>query len=186
MNSMLDKKMLLLDSIGFDSVADFFNNVFVNKSMLVFSGFLAALLGTLDIFIEAHVYSPAKAIYVLFAATIFDIMLGISVAVRDKKFDAYKLNRAWARLVTQIAIVALLHHTDLVWEMVNDWMVNTLLLAFVLATIWSSFKNAYSLGWIQPATYLMLEKILSIQELFDGIVKKLFKQKVKENQKEKD
>lgn len=187
MVGILKKKIIILDSVGFESISDFFGNILATKGIMATSGIIVGFLTYMDSFIELNIYSPARGIYILFAATIFDIMLGISVAVRDKAFDAYKLNKAWVRLVVQITIIGLLHQSNIVWELVNDWMVNTLLLAFVLTTIWSSFKNAHKLGWIQPSTFIVLQRILSIDDIFkkifDSIIKKESKKSKKDDKK---
>lgn len=176
-----NKKFLLLEGMGFDSIADYTNNVFVNKGLLAFSALLMGFFCGVDHFIAINIFNPSKGIYILFGATFLDVLLGVSVAVASKKedgtskFDSYKFGRAWVRFVTQIAFIFLFFQISIVWEMVNNWMVSTLLLAFVLATFWSAFKNAYALGWIQPATYKMLERILSVEEVFNSVVKKMFK-----------
>lgn len=174
-NMLFNKKLLLLDSVGFNSFSDFLSSVFVNKGLLLIAGIVAGIVSTIDHFITTNIFDPSKGIWILLAATFLDVLLGISVGVKEKKFDAYKLNRAWIRVVTQIAFVFLMNQVTLVWDMINDWMVNTLLLAFILATVWSAFKNAYKLKWIQPATYEILEKILSIEDIFQTILTKIFK-----------
>ena len=170
-----NKKWIFFDSFGFDSLSDFVHNLVSPKSILVIAGVTSAIMATVDHFIEASIYSPARGIYILFFTTVFDIMLGISVAVKENRFDTYKLMRAWIRLVVQIIIIGLLNQSNMVWDMVNDWMVNTLLLAFVLTTLWSAFKNAYKLRWIQEDTYLILQRILSVEQIFDKVIKSLFK-----------
>lgn len=174
-------KFIILDGMGFESITDYIQNVFVNKGLLISSGIITAVVCSIDHFVNASIFSPSKGIYILFGATFFDVLLGISVAVANKKkdgtshFDAYKLGRAWMRLATQIGFIFLLFQISHVWPLVSSWMVSTLLLAFVMATFWSAFKNAYKLKWIQPSTYEWLEKILSIQEIFNTVVKKMFK-----------
>ena len=176
-----NKKFLLLEGMGFDSITDYAQNVFVNKGLLAFSALLMGFFCGVDHFIAINIFDPSKGVYILFGATFLDVLLGVSVAVAAKKengtskFDSYKFGRAWVRFVTQIAFIFLFFQISLVWDMVNNWMVSTLLLAFVLATFWSAFKNAYALGWIQPSTYKMLEKILSVEEVFNSIVRKVFK-----------
>lgn len=170
-----NKKWIFFDSVGFESMHDFVNNLVSPKIILAIAGVLSAIMISIDQFIEASIFSPAKGIYILFFTTLFDIMLGISVAVKEKRFDTYKLMRAWIRLVVQIIIIGLLHQSNMVWEMVNDWMVNTLLLAFVLTTLWSAFKNAYKLKWIQEDTYLILQRILSVDQIFNQFIRKFFK-----------
>lgn len=182
---MFKKKIIILDSVGFDSMGDFLSNILVSKYLLVFSGIFVAAIGYVDRFIEMNIYSPAKGIYILFLVTVFDILLGISVAIKDKSFDSYRFNRAWIRLVVQIVIVGLLNQSNIVWELVNDWMVNTLLLAFVLTTLWSAFKNANKLKWVQSETFLILERILGIEDIFNKFVKGLFKNDLKKNKKDK-
>ena len=183
MEGILKRKTIILDSVGFDSVSDFFSNILATKGVMAASGIIVGILTYMDRFIELNIYSPSRAIYILFFSTIFDILLGISVAVRDKSFDAYKLNKAWVRLVVQITIIGLLNQSNMVWDLVNDWMVGTLLLAFVLTTIWSAFKNANKLGWIQPSTFLILQRILSIDDIFRNIIESIFKNEEKKSKK---
>ena len=171
---LFNKKILFLDSVGFNSLSDFLSNVFVNKWLLTIAGVIGGLFTMFDHFIQTNIFDPSKGIWILVGATVLDVLLGVSVGVKEKKFDAYKFNRAWIRMTTQIAFVFLLNQVSLVWELVNFWLVSTLLLAFVLATVWSAFKNAYKLRWIQPSTYKIMEKLLSIEEIFNSIAKKLF------------
>ena len=171
---MFNKKILLLDSVGFNSLSDYLNNVFVNKWLLVTAGVLGGIFSTIDHFINANVFCPSRGIWVLAGATLLDVLLGVIVSFKEKKFDVYKLNRAWIRLATQIVFVFLINQITIVWELINDWLVSTLLLAFVVATTWSAFKNAYKLKWIQPFTYKIIERILTVEKVFNEAIKKLF------------
>lgn len=179
MVSILKRKSIILDSVGFESISDFFSNILATKGVMAASGIIVGILTYMDRFIELNIYSPSRAIYILFLSTIFDVMLGISVAVRDNSFDAYKLNKALVRFIVQVVMIGLLNQSNIVWEMVNDWMVSTLLLAFVLTTIWSSFKNAHKLGWIQPSTFIILQRILSIDDIFKKVIESIFKNEAK-------
>lgn len=172
----LNKKWLILDSVGFDSIGDFFSNVFMTKGILIGSATLMAILGIIDQFVAAQIYDPAKGIYILFFTTLFDVTLGVSVSIHQKDgFDSYKFGRAFARFATQVVFVAILHQSNLIWPIVADWIVSTLLFAFILSTLWSAFKNAHKLKWVQESTFLMIEKLLSIQNLFEIIVNKVMK-----------
>lgn len=180
MSFMLEKNTIL-SLIGFDNLKDFVGSVVVNKGVLFVGGAVAGLSVALDQFIAINIYSPSRGVYLLFLATILDIMLGVSVAVKESTFQARKLSKAMIRLVVQICFVGLLNQSYIVWDFVAHWMVSTLLLSFVLTTFWSAFKNAYELGWIQRDTYFMLEKLLSIDEVVNQFLKHLFK-----NTKKKD
>lgn len=171
---IFNRKSIIFDSVGFDSMSDFMHNILATKWIFAMAGIFAAIITSIDTFIEINVFSPSRGIWILFAATIFDIILGISVAFKEKSLDAGKFNRAWIRFVVQVIIIGLLNQSNIVWEMVNDWIVNTLLLAFVLTTIWSSFKNAYKLRWIQPDTFLALQRIFGAEEAFKEFIKQMF------------
>ena len=157
-----------LEAVGFETIGDFINTIFIKKAgVYLYAGILHGAFEFLDRFIENNVYSPSSGVYILFIITVLDILLGISKSVKNRNFDAYKLSRAWARFFVHIMIIGILYRMNQVWpSFIRAWMVDTIILSFSMATLWSVFKNAHELRWIQPSTYAMLERILSVEEVF--------------------
>jgi len=107
-----------------------------------------------------------------------DVVVGIACAIKEQRFSGAKLQRAFMRFVVQVFIVAMSYQMSLIWPVfIRQWMVDAILISFNLATLWSIIENAYSLNWIQPATYTMLKRLISIDELF----KKIFNNKPKKD-----
>lgn len=163
----------ILESVGFDTWGEFIGSVFVIKMKSVYLlGVGLSLLWTfIDGFIEDNIFSPALGIYILAALTFMDVMLGISRAVREERFTGIKFQRSTMRFVVQLFIIGISFQMVKVWPVViRPWMVDAVLISFNLATLWSIIENAYALRWIQPATYVMLKRIISI----DSLIQKFF------------
>lgn len=174
---LLNKKILLLETVGFDSIKDLWIAVFgikMKTSIPMLAVTLSYCLEFISSFIERNIYSPVLGVYLLFLFTIVDIVVGLSKAIRFRKegegngIDASRLSRAMARFVMQIFIVGGIFQMSKVWEFViRNWMVDAVILSFTITTLWSSIQNAYRLGWIERKSYEHLESIVNVDKLFN-------------------
>src|SRR5690606_10145058 len=100
--------------------------------------------------------------------SVFDFILGISNSVMTKKteFNSWRISRSAVRFVVQTIFVAILFNMSLIWSVfIQSWIVDSLLLIFILSTFWSAFENAKDLGLVTQEQFEMVESFVSIKKL---------------------
>jgi hypothetical protein len=168
MKNLLKSKIGVLTTVGFENAGDFLATVFAwgRSTLYVLAIALSGIIKAVDMFLEKDVYRASTGIYILFWASLFDMLLGLSKAVRDNNVSGSKMGRAMVRFVVQVFLVGVMYKMHHVWPWaVYVWMVDVILITFVLSTVWSIIKNAKILGYINEETYTMLEGLLSIHAL---------------------
>ena len=168
-----------LHLLGFESINDFFGAVFALKyKVLSFYtygfaiGGMVAFVRTISDSTAIYIYSPPAGIAILAIVSVFDFLLGISNSVINKKtdFNSWRISRSAVRFVVQTIFVAILFNMSLIWSIfIQSWIVDSLLLIFILSTFWSAFENAKDLGLVTKDQFETVEEFISIRKLIGKI-----------------
>ena len=173
----MPNKYNILNEIGFSGTDDLVSAVLGLKNNLTFIATIGVALGSIfsiiQNFINAYVYTPANGVFILFAATIFDIVLGLYKAVYFKEgIDPKKISRALIRFVIQIILVGIFTNMHLVFShFIYSWMVDTVLIIFTLSTVWSLIRNAHKVELITDDQYSTLENLVSVKNILSKFSK---------------
>lgn len=134
---------------------------------------LAAIITTLERFTENYIYTPALGIAILWLTSFCDVLLGLSVAISNKKgIVPTRISRALIRVITQTIFVGLFFQMGKAWSyLITAWMVDSLIIIFTLSTFYSVLQNAASLGLITKEQYAFIESIVNIKSLIDKLKK---------------
>ena len=73
MFSFFNKKFLILEGMGFDSIFDYFQNVFVNKGVLAFSAIFMGKVVSVDHYIAFHIFCHSQVMSILFGANFLEV-----------------------------------------------------------------------------------------------------------------
>lgn len=172
---------IIFKSIGFDNLGDFLNSIFFKGkiTILIYAGSLSAFILLVNTFIGKYIYHPAEAIWLLTIVSLVDMITGVTKTIQKGGTpDSYRMTRAVVRLVMQIFIIFMIFRMHGIFpSYIYRWMVDAVVLAFLIATLWSVTKNSYELGWIQKDSYKLIESILNADKLF----KKIFGKDEKDN-----
>lgn len=169
---------VILNQVGFGSIKEILLSTIAWKHKITSVYLLGFTISGAHTFIvqftEKHIYSPALGIELLFGITILDIILGLSLAVENKKgVSGTKLVRAIVRFIVQCVFVGIFFNMSQVWDhLIQSWLASSILFIFMLSTVYSSIRNAARLGIITKDQYDIIESIVNIKSLFNKIKKK--------------
>lgn len=172
---ILDTLVLRVKYIGlyligflFTSVAYFFDAMI--KNYTVFDGY-----------INDYIYSPSKAIQLLFLTTLANLVLGFSNSRRKgNPADGYKFMKALVRFCIQVVFIYFLYSLSKLYpETSIDWVVHVLMIAFILSTFWSAWNNAQELGFVNDDVHALIIGILDIRQLVPALKNMKLKDKNK-------
>ena len=173
---IINVKFEWLYSLGFENLNDFFNSIIGIKQTTIplIAVSLTALLSVISSFIGAYIYTPPWGIFILFILTSVDIITGISNSLnQEESLKPNKFGRASVRFVMQVFIVFIFTQLGEVWDyIIMKWMIDIVLLTFVISVFWSVISNSYELGWIKEENYKILESALDINKLL-GLLEKI-------------
>lgn len=169
---------ILFNPIGFNSLHELCQNTIAWKykltSIYLLGITVSSLLTAIKAFTEVYIYSPSPGIAILWATTILDIILGLGLAISEKKgIVPTKMGRAISRVAIQTLMVGLFFQMGQTWSyLITSWMVDSLLIIFTLSTFYSVLQNAAALGLITKDQYAFIESIVNIKALIDKLRKK--------------
>lgn len=128
---------------------------------------IATILSILEQVTEKYIYTPALGIAILWGTSLFDIILGLSVAISNKLgIMPSRLSRAMIRVMTQTILVGLFFQMSKTWGyVITTWMVDSLLIVFTLSTFYSVIQNSAALGLITKEQYSFIESLVNLNKL---------------------
>lgn len=186
----------IFQEYGFDNTSSFFKETFlidVKYIMMFVFGFVGSVIVSIWDFIVNHnvpfnqyiseyVYNPSRAITLLFIITIVDVWFGTTKARStklvncEKEQELIKPNKfvkSFFRFTTQVFFVAFVHNISNLYSGLHiSWVVDTLMIAFMLATAKSAWNNAYLLGWIEQEVHDAVEGFFDLKKILFKIKSK--------------
>lgn len=178
MKQIKDFIQLMLHEVGYSSLEELVQNSVAWKhkisSLYLLSVSLGGFITGIYAFTEEYIYSPAMGIIVLFAVSLIDLLLGMSVAIDEKKgISPARIVRSLVRFIVQVVFVGLIYEMSSLWHiLIQSWMVDSLLIIFTLSTFWSAVQNAAKLKLITPDQYSFIEGIVNLKGLIERFTKK--------------
>ena len=174
-------KSWIIEDLGFESFSDLITSSLALKSKFIllylygmtFSGFIAFFVYVSEQ-TEVWVYKPFKGIALLFAATVFDFLLGASNSMEIKRepFTWSKIPRSAVRFGVQCSVIGIFFNLNSLWPLViHIWIVDGILIAFILTTTWSGVENAYSLKFLTKEQFETLQSWVNIKNLINKFKK---------------
>lgn len=176
-----EQAYLIIESMGFESFDDLILDTFALRFKYIFL-YLLGLSITLsisiweallqysentDMFIDTHLYSPSKGIWLLITITIINLGLGLALARNKKaKIDGYKFSKAFYRLGLQILFIFFLYNLTTTYTDINVvYAVHTFLWVFTLSTFWSAWNNGKDLDLITEDQHELVTGLLDIRKI---------------------
>lgn len=167
-------KSWIVEDLGFESFSDLIISSLTLKSKflllhlygMTFSGLITFFLYVSEQ-TEQWIYKPFKGIGVLLAVSVVDFLLGASnsMTVKNESLQWQKIPRSAVRFGVQCFFVGVFFNLNSIWPLViHIWVVDGLLLIFILTTAWSSFENAYSLKLITKEQFEAVQQWVNIKK----------------------
>jgi hypothetical protein len=151
----------------------------------------------LNEYISINVYNPSKAIKLLFAITLVDIWTGTTKSMSDslvtgakekQMVQGNKLVRSFLRFSIQVFFVGFLFNLSNLYSSLNvEWVVHSLMIAFIVGTFISAWNNAYLLGWLDKEVHGFILSIFDLKKIFNRVNRKKQEENdrdINENKKE--
>jgi len=170
---------MALNLLGFESINDLMISVFALKTkVLTFYtygfaiGGIVAFMRVISENTAVYVYSPPAGIAILGGVSVLDFALGVSNSIVSKRadFNSWRIPRSVVRFIVQVAFVAIVFNMNLIWSIfIQSWMVDSLLLIFILSTLWSALENARDVRIITQDQFDMIEGFVNIKKLIAKI-----------------
>lgn len=172
---------LIFKVVGFSSLQDFIQStLFLKKKFFLLHVYGFSISAVCSYFlyltngIEYLIYNPAKGIYILAGVTAFDIALGTmnSKIVKKERIKSDKMLRAVVRFAVALIFISILFNMNSVWPiMIQFWVVDGVLIGFIISTLWSSVENARDLNLVTKSQYEFLEQVVNIKKIFEKLKK---------------
>lgn len=174
-------KKWFFEDLGFENLSDLITSTFAFKTKFLmlhvygftFSG-LIALWVEITNQTESWIYKPFRGIGILLIATITDFILGAShsIEVKQERFSWQKIPRSAVRFAFQCLFIGLFFNMNMVWPLIIQfWIVDGLLIAFILTTAWSAFENAYNLKLVTKEQFETVQSVVNIKNLLNKFKK---------------
>jgi hypothetical protein len=178
------------ESLGFSSFSDLFreslllDGKYIKVHLFGFTVsasimFINSLLYNYHLFVEhvnIHIYSPSKAIFLLFIITLVDVWLGTTKSMASRTIDGPKLPesingnkfvKSFFKFTVQVFFVSFLYNVSNLYGAFNSsWVVHSLMIAFITGTLISAWNNAYLIGFIDKEVHSWLLGIFDLKNLF--------------------
>lgn len=187
----------IFQEYGFNNTSSFFKETFLIDAkyiMMFVFGFIGSVIvsiwdfivnheGSVNQYVSEYVYNPSRAIGLLFIITIVDIWFGTTKARSTKLVNCEKKDqeiiqpnkfvKSFFRFTTQVFFVAFVHNISNLYSGLHiSWVVDTLMIAFMLATAKSAWNNAYLLGWVEKEVYEIVEGFFDLKKILFKIKSK--------------
>lgn len=119
---------------------------------------LAAVVGFITSFVNAHIWSPASTYYMVLVLVLFDFGTGVLVGIRSAR--GFETRKAKKILLTLCAYTACMFfaHNFAKHEPGLFWMPQTVLAPIVVINFLSFAKNCSLLGWLPEKVSQVLYK----------------------------
>jgi hypothetical protein len=170
---------MALNLLGFESINDLMVSVFALKTKVMtfytygFAiGGIVAFMRVISENTAVYVYSPPAGIAILGGVSLMDFALGVSNSIVSKRsdFNSWRIPRSVVRFIVQVAFVAIVFNMNLIWSIfIQSWMVDSLLLIFILSTLWSAMENARDVKIITQEQFELIESFVNIKKLIAKI-----------------
>lgn len=167
-------KSWIVEDLGFESFSDLITSSLTLKSkFLLIHLYGMTLSGFITFFLyvseqtETWIYKPFKGIGILLFVSIVDFLLGASnsISTKNENLQWQKIPRSGVRFALQCFFVGVFFNLNSIWPLIiHIWVVDGLLLIFILTTAWSSFENAYSLKLITKEQFEAVQQWVNIKK----------------------
>lgn len=168
--------------IGYESFSDLISTVLSLKAklgMLHIYGMIASvaiwLFTEIDIGLNNYVYSPSKAVWILFFASVGDFVLGLSNSLfkKGEEVSWSRMNRAGIRFIVMLWFIGITYNMHLVFpEIIHKIFIQGLFVVFLLSIIYSSLENARDLDWITKAQFDLIDSFVNPKKFINRFFKK--------------
>jgi hypothetical protein len=180
----------LFHDFGFDSLSGFikeslflspkYMNIylfsFTASAMLTFFQGIISRYIVISEYFDINIYNPSKAIILLFIITIADIWLGTTKAVsrilvtgikEKEEIQGNKLIKSFSRFSVQVFFVSFLFNLSNLYGTLNvEWVVHSLMIAFIVGTFISAWNNAFVIGWLDKEVHGFILAIFDLKKVF--------------------
>lgn len=134
------------------------------------------MISEISDYLEMNIYSPSRAIMLLFVITVADVWFGTTKAVSDhvvtgpkekEMVQGNKLIRSFSRFSVQVFFVSFLFNLSNLYMALNvEWVVHALMLAFIIGTFISTWNNAYIIGWLDREVHGFVLSFFDLKKIF--------------------
>lgn len=186
MNLLKKYGCMALNTLGYINLYDLFTTIFALKTKAKTFYSIGFSVGGFITFYkivseqtEAYVYSPPAAIMILFYATIGDLVFGIWNSVENKpldaegntaKFNSWRIPRTFVRLAAQVFLVAMFFNLSKIFPLfIQSFIVDGLLLVFILTTLWSIIENLHALKFISKEQFNIISSLANIRTIINKL-----------------